>query len=129
MSWTVYLLAAAKRTYVGVTTDLRRRLQQHNGELRGGARSTRVGRPWRVARRWGPFASRGEALRIEHRVKRLRGAARRSFALALAFVLPLAPPRPIQEENQEKNQEKVRENAKSDAVAWQAEFGAAVFAK
>ena len=45
MKWTVYLLAAAKRTYVGITTDLRRRLDQHNGERRGGARSTRAGRP------------------------------------------------------------------------------------
>jgi len=90
MKWTVYLLAAAKRTYVGITTDLRRRLDQHNGERRGGARSTRAGRPWRVARRWGPFPSRSEALRVEHRVKRLRGAARLTFTLALA-ALPIAP--------------------------------------
>jgi len=90
MQWTVYLLAAAKRTYVGITTDLRRRLDQHNGERRGGARSTRAGRPWRVARRWGPFRSRGEALRVEHRVKRLRGPARLTFTLALA-AQPIAP--------------------------------------
>ena len=76
MIWTVYLLVAAKRTYVGITTDLERRLQQHNGKRRGGARSTRVAGPWRVAKRWGPFASRGEALRIEHQVKRLSGRLR-----------------------------------------------------
>ncbi|MBM4014123.1 MAG: GIY-YIG nuclease family protein [Planctomycetes bacterium] len=76
MSWFVYVLASATRTYVGITTDLDRRLEQHNGTRRGGARATRAGRPWRLARRWGPFASRGEALRLEYAVKRLRGRRR-----------------------------------------------------
>jgi predicted GIY-YIG superfamily endonuclease len=76
MPWTVYVLVSSSRTYVGVTTDVRRRVVQHNGDLPGGARSTRAGRPWRVARTWGPFATRGEALRVEHLVKRLRGRRR-----------------------------------------------------
>lgn len=75
-SWTVYVLVSEARTYVGITTDLRRRLAQHNGERAGGAKSTRAGRPWRVAAKWGPFRSRGEALRVEHRVKQLRGRRR-----------------------------------------------------
>lgn len=47
----VYLLSSAcgRRTYIGCTNDLRRRLRQHNGALVGGARATRGGRPWRVA--------------------------------------------------------------------------------
>lgn len=36
------------RAYTGITTDLGRRLRQHNRELRGGARATRTGGPWRV---------------------------------------------------------------------------------
>jgi predicted GIY-YIG superfamily endonuclease len=34
-----------RRSYVGYTTDPRMRLRQHNGEIRGGARSTR-GATW-----------------------------------------------------------------------------------
>jgi len=75
----VYLLASERSdaTYVGVTTDVERRLAQHNGELPGGAKSTRAGRPWRVARVWGPYDSRGRAQTMEYRVKRRRGPDRR----------------------------------------------------
>uniref|UniRef100_A0A061SM45 Structure-specific endonuclease subunit SLX1 n=1 Tax=Tetraselmis sp. GSL018 TaxID=582737 RepID=A0A061SM45_9CHLO len=33
-------------TYCGVTRDLRRRLEQHNGERKGGAKATAMNRPW-----------------------------------------------------------------------------------
>ena len=38
----VYLLKheTKNRTYVGYTNNLKRRLRQHNGEIKGGARST-----------------------------------------------------------------------------------------
>nr|WP_255216722.1 GIY-YIG nuclease family protein [Pseudenhygromyxa sp. WMMC2535] len=65
----------AERTYVGISVDVDRRLCQHNGELPGGARSTRAGRPWAVARRWGPF-EHGQAARLERALKRRRGALR-----------------------------------------------------
>jgi len=80
VTWTVYLLSSRRRTYVGITTDLARRLEQHNGKRRGGARSTRVGRPWRIAAQWGPFARRSDALRLERRIKRLRKRRRLAFA-------------------------------------------------
>jgi predicted GIY-YIG superfamily endonuclease len=75
--WWVYVLesTSSARTYVGVAIDVERRLRQHNGELRGGARSTTAGRPWRLARREGPF-ERGAAQSIEHRLKRVKGRAR-----------------------------------------------------
>jgi putative endonuclease len=78
MAWKVYVLSSkrAGRTYVGVTSDLELRLRQHNGLEPGGARSTRAGRPWRVRKTYGPFATRGEAQSVEHAVKRLRGTAR-----------------------------------------------------
>lgn len=66
-----------RRTYVGVALDVARRARQHNGELAGGARSTRVGRPWRVAVVHGPFADRGAAQAAEHLLKQRRGAVAR----------------------------------------------------
>lgn len=77
MPWYVYVLvSAAGRTYVGTSNDVERRLRQHNGELAGGARTTRASRPWLIGRVVGPFASRGDAVRCELRLRRLRGARR-----------------------------------------------------
>ncbi|XP_052171034.1 structure-specific endonuclease subunit slx1 isoform X1 [Diospyros lotus] len=48
-SWCAYLILSTNppiKTYVGVTTNLSRRLKQHNGKLRGGAKASRAGRPW-----------------------------------------------------------------------------------
>ena len=89
MTWIVYALIseASGHTYVGITTDPERRLAQHNGERPGGARATRAGRPWSLAARWGPFDERGQAQRVEHQVKRLRGSAR------LGWVAPPVDPR------------------------------------
>jgi putative endonuclease len=78
MTWTVYVLASEARavTYVGIALDVERRLLQHNGELKGGARSTRAGRPWQLAASYGPYPTRGEAQRAEHQVKLRRGSER-----------------------------------------------------
>lgn len=82
MSWTVYVLCSEvlERTYVGIALESEERLLQHNGEKPGGAKSTRQGRPWRIAREYGPFEDRAEAQRVEAQVKRLRGAARLEWA-------------------------------------------------
>jgi predicted GIY-YIG superfamily endonuclease len=84
VAWTVYVLHSRRtaRTYVGIALDHRARLAQHNGESRGGARNTRAGRPWRVRKLYGPFATRAEAQRVEHAVKRLRGPARLRWTAA-----------------------------------------------
>jgi predicted GIY-YIG superfamily endonuclease len=83
MAWHVYVLRsrALTRTYVGIAIDPRRRLLQHNGKLPGGAKSTRAGRPWRIAKVLGPFPTRGAAQRIEAAVKRLRGPARLRYRI------------------------------------------------
>lgn|GEM_PF-1716455 len=94
----VYVLrsASADLRYVGCTADLPRRLRQHNGDLAGGARFTRRGRPWAVARVYGPFAGRGEAQRAERAVKRLRGAAREGAAGARAAGGALSAEAPVE---------------------------------
>lgn len=46
MSWHIYLVRCADDTlYCGITTDVLRRVAQHNGALPGGARYTRSRRP------------------------------------------------------------------------------------
>ena len=79
--WVVYVLLSERlgRTYVGITTDLSRRLDQHNGIRPGGARATRAGRPWVAAAQYGPYETRSKAQQIEHQVKKLRGRARLQF--------------------------------------------------
>lgn len=72
--WYCYLLVSTEgQTYIGATIDPDRRLRQHNGELRGGARATaaRVGQ----GQRWERFcyvegfSSKREALQFEWRWK------------------------------------------------------------
>lgn len=77
-SWWVYVLRShnRRRTYVGIALDPERRLEQHNAERPGGARSTRAGRPWKIGRVYGPFRNRSRASKIEVVVKRLRGSKR-----------------------------------------------------
>ncbi len=71
MSWSVYLLRCADGSlYSGITTDLPRRLAQHNGERPGGARYTRSRRPVRLL--WSEEAgNRSQAQRREYAIKSL----------------------------------------------------------
>ena len=71
--WQVYLLQCADQSlYAGITKDLVRRIQQHNGHLAGGARYTRARRP--VALVWSEACdSRSDAQQKEHV---LRGLSR-----------------------------------------------------
>ncbi len=68
--WVYVLLSPESRTYVGSTTDPRRRLRQHNGEILGGAKSTRGRGPWRLGRVYGPYPSRSAAFKAELALKR-----------------------------------------------------------
>ena len=73
MKWYAYILFSQSfhRTYIGCTVDITRRLRQHNGELRGGAKATRMGRPWIIQSLIGPYATRSEAQIIEARIKKM----------------------------------------------------------
>ena len=78
MTWFCYLLFSenTQRTYVGATIDITRRLRQHNGELRGGAKRTSAGRPWKVV----ALVNVGDkipALKLAWRLKRAIGKKKR----------------------------------------------------
>jgi putative endonuclease len=67
--WQVYVLRCADDSlYTGITNNLDKRLQQHNGEIVGGARYTRGRRPVEVVWCEG-YESKGEALRREAEIK------------------------------------------------------------
>lgn len=90
--WYLYLLyhTVSKRTYVGITTEVNRRLRQHRQEIYGGARYTKRVQdrypgspPWDLVATLGPFANRSEATRWERLVKiSCRGFNARREALA-----------------------------------------------
>lgn len=72
----VYCLSnGGTHSYVGVTHNMTRRLRQHNGDIRGGARyttniKTQTGRPWTLAFIVTGMPDRGDALRLEWRLHR-----------------------------------------------------------
>ena len=80
MSWYLYLLENNfnKRTYLGVTTDYNRRLRQHNGELKGGAKYTssfKEDGEW-ILKLIVKDLSKSEALSKERTIKNLRRKAK-----------------------------------------------------
>jgi putative endonuclease len=83
MAWTVYLLECADGAlYCGITTDLARRLRQHNGEAPGGAACTRGRRPVRLAASL-ELPDRAAACRVEWAVKRQRPEAKLAYLKSL----------------------------------------------
>lgn len=75
--WFVYLLVTddLNATYVGATIDPDRRLRQHNGEIKGGARATTArssaGRKWQRVCYLSGFPDNHAALQFEWRWKSL----------------------------------------------------------
>ena len=68
--WLVYLLKCADETlYCGITTDINRRIKEHNETARG-AKYTRGRRPVSLAG-FVKVKSRSSALKLEHKIKSL----------------------------------------------------------
>ena len=72
-NWILYVLSSdtSRRTYTGVTNNFIRRIRQHNGELKGGAKATRNARPWSVLFQLQGLDKR-TALRLEWRMHHCR---------------------------------------------------------
>jgi len=98
--WSVYLLynPEHKRTYIGATTDVKRRLRQHRQEIVGGAKSTtKLGKNWNLICFLGGFANQSEAYRWEKLLKsRCRGYKPRVFGFANVAegLCPVNPKKP-----------------------------------
>lgn len=70
----VYLLLSSdnKNTYVGATIDVNRRLRQHNGEIKGGAKATTSkSKVWRRVCYVSGFPDWSAALQFEWRWKQI----------------------------------------------------------
>ena len=68
--WYFYVLRCADESfYAGITTNIARRLDEHNNSNKA-AKYTRVRRPLSLVLYW-RCASRSEAQRVEHKFKRL----------------------------------------------------------
>lgn len=70
----LYILESRKnprKTYVGVTNEPFRRLRQHNGEISGGARYTKIFAPWNFHSIF-RFNNRTDALSVEWKAKHCR---------------------------------------------------------
>jgi len=90
MTWTLYLLyhEETNRTYLGVTTNVERRLRQHRCEIVGGARyTTRIQKQfpmckWQLVATVANFPDQSEVTRWERLLKlRTRGLQSRLEAM------------------------------------------------
>ncbi len=73
-SWFIYILQTSSGAlYTGITTDVQRRLRQHKGELKGGAKALRGKGPLTVLSVW-HVASHHHALQLEYSIKRMKKA-------------------------------------------------------
>lgn len=80
----VYILECQDKTlYIGITTDLARRVDEHNGVLSGGAKYTRARRPVKIVY-VEEFTNRSDAQQREYALKKLS----RTEKLQLIFTHP-----------------------------------------
>lgn len=79
--WYVYLLRCADNSlYCGVTTDVERRIVEHNSSNKRGAKYTRVRRPVELAY-LEECQSRQQACQREYQLKQLTKAQKEQLAL------------------------------------------------
>lgn len=81
-NWNLYLLENSynKKTYLGVSTDVVRRIRQHNNEICGGARYTKINKEEGL---WFPKVivtdlSKNQALSFERTIKNMRRSGKGS---------------------------------------------------
>jgi putative endonuclease len=69
--WTIYILECGDKTlYCGITNNLEKRMRQHRGEIKGGAKYTRSRQPFSIAYTE-EVLTRSEALKREFIIKKM----------------------------------------------------------
>lgn len=74
-----YIIGSKKLTYCGYSNDMRRRLRQHNGLIKGGAKYTSRAGPWRILALVRGFRSQKEGLQFEYAVKHAKKCGKRGI--------------------------------------------------
>ena len=78
--WFVYLVRCADNSlYTGITTDVQRRIEEHNGNNKTGSKYTRVKRPVIVVYKE-QAPTRSEALKRERKIKRMSHKEKENLA-------------------------------------------------
>ena len=91
MRYWLYIVECGDRTlYTGIATDVQRRLLEHNGAGRKGARYTAARRPVVLVYETA-FVSRSEALKEEARIKRLTRQQKQQLIAGAPGVSALGP--------------------------------------
>lgn len=94
----VYMLLCADGSlYTGITPDLQRRMRQHAGLLKGGARYTALRRPKELAAVW-TAPDKAAASKAEYAIKHLSAEKKRQLAAApqeIHTLLNRADPLPL----------------------------------
>lgn len=93
MSWICYTLISTNnkycnRTYTGVTNNSTRRLRAHNGELVGGARTTKILRPVKYFIKIHNL-TKSRALSIEKTIHNLKHNKNRKYTGIVGSILAL----------------------------------------
>jgi len=69
--WHVYIIKCSDETlYTGITTDIERRLKEHNGEKTWWAKYTRIRQPVNLVYK-AEFKNKSEASKEEWRIKKM----------------------------------------------------------
>ena len=69
--WYNYILKStiSNKTYNGSTNNIKRRIRQHNGIIKGGAKSTKIDRPYEIYCLINGFNNKIDTLQCEWRIK------------------------------------------------------------
>ena len=79
MGYFVYIVQCSDESlYTGIATNLEKRIKEHNGELKGGAKYTRGKGPV-VLKHFEKFKTRSEALKREAEIKKLERAEKQAL--------------------------------------------------
>ena len=81
--WLIYILECRDGSlYCGITNDIEKRLKQHKGEIKGGAKYTRSHWPCKLVYKE-KSASRGEALQREVIIKKMSKVEKQTLIKSL----------------------------------------------
>ena len=85
-SFFVYIVKCSDNSYyTGIATNLEKRIKEHNGQLKGGAKYTKGKGPV-VLKHFEKFETRGQALKREAEIKKLKKTEKERLAASILMI-------------------------------------------